>query len=34
MTSTFTHIGILILVIMCLLIAAAIVEAYITPIFK
>ncbi|MED2969887.1 stage II sporulation protein M [Bacillus subtilis] len=33
-TSTFMNIGILILVIMCLLITAAIIETYITPIFK
>lgn len=30
----FRHIGILVLIIICLLIAAAIIEAYITPIFK
>ncbi|AWG37295.1 hypothetical protein CMR26_01360 [Bacillus velezensis] len=32
--SMFRHIGILVLLIICLLIAAAIIEAYITPIFK
>lgn len=30
----FRHIGILVLIIICLLIAVAIIEAYITPIFK
>ncbi len=30
----FRHIGILVLIIICLLIASAIIEAYITPIFK
>ncbi|AFZ91999.1 hypothetical protein B938_14945 [Bacillus velezensis AS43.3] len=34
MASMFRHIGILVLIIICLLIAAAIIEAYITPIFK
>ncbi|MGG0156736.1 stage II sporulation protein M [Bacillus velezensis] len=34
MASMFRQIGILLLLIICLLIAAAIIEAYITPIFK
>ncbi|MCC9023247.1 stage II sporulation protein M [Bacillus nakamurai] len=34
MITMFKHMGIMVLCIICLLIAAAIVEAYITPIFK